>query len=181
MYAPKPYMQFKVTLTPVQRETFIPFNYQYPLSAVIYKKIAQADEGYAAFLHQKGYAQNDHSRHFKFFTFSNLQAKFRVVKTALKLQGNSVSFVLACHMPEFAENLVKGVFASQQLSIGDYTAQADFMVTQIEALPSLVSNSSSENILKINLKLLSPILIGRKTTEETMITFRRKMQILYRY
>ena len=87
-------MQFKITLTPLQRETFVPFNYQYPLSAVIYKKIAQADEGYAAFLHQKGYAQNDHSRHFKFFTFSNLQAKFIVVKEALKLQGNSVSFRL---------------------------------------------------------------------------------------
>ncbi len=155
-------MQFKITLTPTQRETYVPFNYQYPLSAVIYKKIAQADEGYAAFLHQKGYAQNDHSRHFKFFTFSNLQAKFIVVKEALKLQGNSVSFVLACHMPEFAENLVKGVFANQQLSIGDYTTQADFTVTQIEALPSLVATNSLEAIHTVNLKLLSPILTGRK-------------------
>lgn len=87
-------MQFKIILTPLQGETFVPFNYPYALSAVIYKKIAQTDEGYATFLHQKGYAQNDHSRHFKFFTFSNLQAKFMAVKTALKLQDSSVSFIL---------------------------------------------------------------------------------------
>lgn len=157
-------MQFKITLTPLQRETFVPFNYQYPLSAVLYKKIAQADEGYAAFLHQKGYAQHAHSRHFKFFTFSNLQAKFRVVKEALKLDGSSVSFVLACHMPEFAENLVKGVFANQQLSVGDHTAQADFTVTQIEALPSLVASNSLETINTVKLQLLSPIVVGRKNS-----------------
>src|SRR5579875_4105069 len=146
-------MQFKITLTPVQRETFVPFNYPYALSAVIYQKLAQADEGYADFLHQKGYAQNEHSRHFKFFTFSNLQARFIAVKEALKLQSSSVSFILACHMPEFAENLVKGVFANQNLSIGDRTAQADFTVTQIEALPSLVATNSLEPINTVNLKL----------------------------
>lgn len=135
---------------------------QYPLSAVIYGKIAQADEGYATFLHQKGYAQNDHSRHFKLFTFSSLQAKFIVVKEALKLQDHSVSFVLACHMPEFADNLIKGVFASRRLSIGDRTAQTDFTVTQIEALPWPVAINDLEMIAAIRLELLSPIIVSRK-------------------
>ncbi|WP_299286878.1 CRISPR-associated endoribonuclease Cas6 [uncultured Mucilaginibacter sp.] len=155
-------MQFKLTLTPLQRETFVPFNYQYPLSAVIYQKIAQADAGYAEFLHQKGYAQNRHSRHFKFFTFSNLQAKFIVVKEALKLQGNQVTFVLACHMPEFAENLVKGIFASQNLSIGDRTAQANFTISQIEAMPFPIASNQLETVHTLKLKLLSPMVVCRK-------------------
>lgn len=94
-------MQFKLTLTPVQRETFVPFDYPYALSAVIYRKLADADQQYASFLHGKGYAQNEHSRHFKFFTFSNLQGKFKVVKEALQLQERRLSFILTCHMPEF--------------------------------------------------------------------------------
>ena len=80
-------MQFKISLPPSPRETYVPSNYQYPLSAAIDQKIAQADEGYAAYLHQKGYAKNDHSQHFKFFTFSNLMGNFKAVKEALQLQS----------------------------------------------------------------------------------------------
>jgi len=80
-------MQFKLTLTPLQRETFVPFDYPYALSAVIYRKLANADQQYASFLHGKGYAQNEHSRHFKFFTFSNLQGKFKVVKRSIAVAG----------------------------------------------------------------------------------------------
>ncbi len=84
------------------------------------------------FCTRKATRKMTHSRHFKFFTFSNLQAEFIAVKEALKLQGSLVSFVLAWRMLEFAENSVKGVFANQQLSIGDRTAPADFTVTQYE-------------------------------------------------
>ncbi len=33
----------------------IPINYQYPISAAIYKFLQQADEEYARFLHDTGY------------------------------------------------------------------------------------------------------------------------------
>lgn len=58
-------MRFNLTLIPLHIRTHVPFNYQYALSAVIYHKLAQADENYAFFLHEKGYALNEHAKHFK--------------------------------------------------------------------------------------------------------------------
>jgi CRISPR-associated endoribonuclease Cas6 len=52
----------------------LPFNYQYPLSAAIYKIIQRADEAYAAFLHNEGYQRQGKS--FKLFTFSSIQTPF---------------------------------------------------------------------------------------------------------
>lgn len=151
-------MRFKLALVPTRTKTHVPFNYQYALSAVIYHKLAQANKDYASFLHQKGYAQNDHSKHFKLFTYSNLSGSFKVDKNALQLQGNETSFVLGCHMPEFAENMVKGIFANQRISIGDKTAQADFEVQQISAVADL----SFTGIQSRTLQLLSPLAVGKK-------------------
>jgi len=44
-------MRFRITLNAQDRYAVIPINYQYPLSATIYKIIHQADAAYAAFLH----------------------------------------------------------------------------------------------------------------------------------
>ena len=155
-------MRFKLTLLTMDGKIAVPFNYQYALSAVIFKKIANADQAYADFLHQKGYAQNDYSRHFKFFTFSNLQGKFEISNNTLKLQGNQTQFILACNMPEFAENLIKGVFADQHISIGDHSVQADFTVSQIEALPPLFTKEDEQTVHTVKLKLISPIVVCRK-------------------
>lgn len=155
-------VRLKLTLLSSNRETVVPYNYQYALAAVIFKKIADADQAYADFLHQKGYGQNDYSRHFKFFTFSNLQGKFVNSKNALKLQGNQSEFVLACHMPDFAESLIKGVFADQRISIGDRSAQADFTVSQIEVLPAVFSKEDEQTVHTVTLKLISPMVVGRK-------------------
>ena len=155
-------MRFKLSLCPGQMPGIIPFNYQYPLSAVIYKKLAQANEKYAAFLHEKGYATNDYSRHFKFFTFSNLQGKLLISNDSLKLQGNQVEFILACHMPAFAESFIKGFFADQKISIGDRSAQADFTVSQIEVMPVLFTKGDEQTVHSVKLKLISPIVVGRK-------------------
>jgi len=153
-------MQFILTLTSLQKETYVPFDYPYALSAVIYKKIADADQQYASFLHEKGYAQNEHSRHFKFFTFSNLQGKFKVVKEALQLQGQNLTLILACHMPEFAGNLVQGIFANQQFTLAGRGAKSAFTISQIETLP-LLFPVEEENRHTVKLQLLSPLVVGR--------------------
>jgi CRISPR-associated endoribonuclease Cas6 len=92
-------VRFKLTLLPTNRNTAIPFNYQYALSAVIYHKIAVASKEYAHFLHQKGYAVNDYSKQFKFFTFSYLEGKFSDAKGALVLQSPETGFLLAATCP----------------------------------------------------------------------------------
>lgn len=155
-------MRFYIHLSPAKPGASVPFNYQYALSAVIYKKIAAANEAYASFLHEKGYAQNDHSRHFKLFTFSNLSGKFAVHKNALHLQDDLTGFLLACHMPDFAESLIKGVFTDQHISIGDRSAQADFTVLRIEAMPAFFSKEHEQAVHTVKLKLISPIVVSRK-------------------
>ncbi len=50
----------------------LPLNYQYPLSAWIYKVLARGDRGFAEFLHEQGYKM-ENQKTFKLFTFSNLR------------------------------------------------------------------------------------------------------------
>ncbi len=55
----------------VQSETFgniLPINYQYELSAAIYRVLSNANEAYSSWLHENGFALN--GKKFKLFTFS---------------------------------------------------------------------------------------------------------------
>ena len=65
-------MRFKILLSPISTPSVIPINYQYPLSAAIYKVLDKADSDYAAFLHKKGYRAAGSLKNFKLFTFSDL-------------------------------------------------------------------------------------------------------------
>ncbi|MDR3695601.1 CRISPR-associated endoribonuclease Cas6 [Mucilaginibacter sp.] len=154
-------MRFKLTLLPTDKNTAVPFNYQYALSAVIYHKIANASLEYANFLHQKGYALNDHSKHFKFFTFSNLEGKFSASKGALVLQSPETGFLLCCHMPEFAAHLITGVFADQHIAIGGSGAKATFSIGQIISLPATFKDEDDSISHTVKLNLLSPLVVGR--------------------
>lgn len=49
-------MRFRLSLHTANHQ-LLPFNYQYPLSAAIYKVIQKADAGFAAFLHNTDYAK----------------------------------------------------------------------------------------------------------------------------
>ncbi|EHQ30576.1 CRISPR-associated endoribonuclease Cas6 [Mucilaginibacter paludis] len=152
-------MRFKLTLLPTGSKTTVPFNYQYALAAVIFKKVAAADEQYANFLHQQGYALNNYSKHFKFFTFSNLEGRFTPQQNALLLQGNQTGFVLCCHMPEFAAHLITGVFTDQLISIGGSGAVGRFRVEQIVSLPAAFKDD--DEIHTMQFKPLSPLVVGR--------------------
>ncbi len=67
-------MRFNLRLH-TEKFSLVPFNYQYPLSAAIYKIIQSADHAFAAFLHDTGYGKGHKS--FKLFTFSDIKTPFR--------------------------------------------------------------------------------------------------------
>ncbi len=73
-------MKFKLLLRCTQPQNTIPLNYQYPLSAAIYKILNRADAAYAQFLHDTGYRKTDSLKSFKLFTFSDLNVPFKVLK-----------------------------------------------------------------------------------------------------
>ncbi len=64
-------MRIKLTLGPVEKKCIIPINYQYPLSAAIYKILASGSLDYAEWLHQKGYLSPG-GKPMKLFVFSKL-------------------------------------------------------------------------------------------------------------
>ena len=148
-------MRFRITLTSVLRESIVPINYQYPLSAALYRIIAKGDTQYAAFLHEKGYGKG-----FKFFTFSQINVPFKIIGDRLHLLSNELNFQVAFHLPEAAENFVKGLFQSEKIDIADKKSKASFSVQSVESLPNPLQQYKENEIISIQLRPLSPVVAG---------------------
>lgn len=134
-------MRFKITLR-VNRKMFgnkIPINYQYEMSAAIYKILSSADTEFATWLHENGF-QMDNGKQFKLFTFSRLQIPrngFTIIKQSnqLELKSQTVDFQIS-FMPETStQTFIGGVFENRTFEIGRSGALVQFEVESIELLP----------------------------------------------
>ncbi|MDR1370301.1 MAG: CRISPR-associated endoribonuclease Cas6 [Dysgonamonadaceae bacterium] len=150
-------MNFKVTLYSTESNPCIPVNYQYPMSAALYRVIAKGDAGYAAFLHGTGYGKG-----FKFFTFSQIDCPFNINKEEkyMKLRGNELSFRISFHLPEAMENFIKGLFQSERIDIADKKYRASFVVKSVERLPDPLQTRKENEIVSVILKPNSMIVSG---------------------
>ena len=72
-------MQFKITLRCLDSEPVLPVNYQYELSAWIYRVIRYADADYAEYLHRNGH-RTPERKSFKLFCFSHLDVPQRRIE-----------------------------------------------------------------------------------------------------
>ena len=156
-------MRFSVTLVSTANNPVIPINYQYPLSAVIYKVLAEADAEYATFLHEKGYQVGDSLKRFKLFTFSDLQAKFKLRADCMHLLSHP-ELVISFHLPEAAQRFIKGLFRNREINIADKKSKATFLVEQVEALPSL--NLTNDTISTVEFDLQSMVICGKKKEKD---------------
>ncbi len=147
-------MRFSLTLTSTT-ETKIPINYQYPLSAAIYKILDRADREYASFLHEQGYGKG-----FKLFTFSQLECPFRIERDRFIILGHEISFQVAFHLPDAVENFIKGLFRTQQIEIGDKISKEIFSVTSVVTLPSPLKDFKEHEIVSAEVHPLSPLVAG---------------------
>jgi CRISPR-associated endoribonuclease Cas6 len=148
-------MRFILNLTALNIPQQLTLNYQYPLSAAIYKIIERADADYATFLHNQGY--NYGAKTFKFFTFSDLRTPFDIKGDRMVLQTNSATLTICFHIPDAAENFIRGLFMDQQLDIADNRSKASFVVQQVtaERLPDNINDTAL-------LQPMSPVVVGRK-------------------
>ncbi|MDT0689728.1 CRISPR-associated endoribonuclease Cas6 [Salegentibacter sp. F188] len=154
-------MKFKITLECFGNYRTLPINYQYPLSAAIYKIIDQADKEYAEFLHREGYGKG-----YKFFSFSDLKAKFRIHGDRMILQFPIVSFFINFHLPEASQHFIKGLFQFRKISIADKNSKVDFEVKNIEALENPLKTAKPNEIIEANFKPQSPIVCGIKNDKK---------------
>ncbi len=140
-------------------QDIIPINYQYPLSAAIYKILEKGDSEYAKFLHEEGYGKG-----YKFFTFSDLKLKFRLENgDRMRILNDYVEFFAHFHVPEASKTFIEGLFKSEHLTIADKKSKALFQVQSIESLQSPFDPLQSSNeIVQMLFKPASAVLVGVK-------------------
>lgn len=147
-------MTFLVCLRVLERG-MLPINYQYPMSAAIYRIINKGDAAYASFLHEEGYGKG-----FKLFTFSQLNVPFKIEVDRLKLLRNEANFKVAFHLPQAMESFVKGLFQSEEIVIADKQSKVSFSVNSVESLSNPLQQYNENEIVNITLKPLSPVVAG---------------------
>ncbi|SHN04219.1 CRISPR-associated endoribonuclease Cas6 [Cyclobacterium lianum] len=150
-------MRFLISLQREGKASFLPINYQYELSALIYKTLDRADSSFSRFLHEQGYLA--FGRRFRLFTFSRISFDtFRIVKDAGRIEhrGQGATFEISFMVARAAEEFIKGLFLDQVLVLGDKISQVPYRVAGIEALPPPVFKE------KMHYRGLSPIFLRRK-------------------
>ena len=148
-------MRFQLNLK-VDRHVFgnkLPINYQYELSAWIYRIIAQGDRLYAEWLHQNGYA--DKHRNFRLFVFSNIFSPgIKYENDRLILHSDKASFYLSLLPEKSTEAFIKGIFKEQVFTLGDRVSKVQFSVQQVELIPPPDFTNS------FVFKTLSPVVVS---------------------
>ncbi|MGB4204966.1 MAG: hypothetical protein WBJ84_05020 [Bacteroidales bacterium] len=92
-------------------KNILPVNYQYPISAWIYKTIHEGDHKFAEFLHNKGFEAG--SKSFKFFTFSMLgfdKGGYSINGDRLSILNKKARLELSFLIPDALQYFVKGLF-----------------------------------------------------------------------
>lgn len=130
-------MRFRLSLNRTTKQRMLPMDYQYYISAWIYKVLKQADEDFALFLHEKGYGKND-PKLYKLFCFSPLNFGKPILwkeKKLFEITVHEIELQISFDVPEAASNFIKGLFMQQAFYLGDKFNGIDFTVTQVEVLP----------------------------------------------
>lgn len=156
-------MQFKLTLRPTARQTLVPFNYAYRLSAFIYAVLADADAQYATFLHQQGYEYSP-TRRFKLFTFSDLiipNARIDPKAGGLWVTTPHIEWIVSFYVDKAAQHFIMGLFQDQRCVIATpkhraNPGRAEFIIERVEAIPLEISSTT------VTLRTLSPVVIAEK-------------------
>ncbi|WP_338395081.1 CRISPR-associated endoribonuclease Cas6 [Fulvitalea axinellae] len=132
-------------------------DYQYGLSAWVYRILRTADAEFSRFLHDTGY--QDGNKAFKFFTISELDlGAIRVWKDRklFELKGDTFSFRIGFLIDRAYTEFVKGLFQRREGFIGDRFNGLDFEVQGVEALPAPVFGRT------VRYRTLSPVFLSAK-------------------
>lgn len=150
-------MRFSLTLEAERERSIIPINYQYPLSAAIYKILAKGDKGYAKFLHERGYGKG-----YKFFTFSDLEIQYNRDGDRMILLEPLVKLIVCFQLPEASRTFVEGLFKSEQIVIADKNSRAVFRVQSIVSLPNPLLDYADVEVIQVLTRPISAVVAGNK-------------------
>lgn len=153
-------MRFDITfqLTKPEYENILPINYQYPLSAWIYKTLNRANSELSKDLHDEGYALG--TKQFKFFSFSNLRFPkygYQVLRPdRLRIKKNRCYLTISLAVDKTISSFVLGLFKEMTVRIGDRISQVSMEVHQI----SHIEETEFEEGKSYRFQTLSPVCVS---------------------
>ncbi|MGQ1889227.1 CRISPR-associated endoribonuclease Cas6 [Thermophagus sp. OGC60D27] len=130
-------MRFKITFNRTGKLCMLPMDYQYYISAWIYKVLMQADKDYSTFLHDQGYGQSP-TKLYKLFCFSRLhfgRPKLWKDRKLFEIDATTLWLKVSFDVPQAATTFIKGLFSDQECYLGNRFNGIDLKVTGVEALP----------------------------------------------
>jgi CRISPR-associated endoribonuclease Cas6 len=87
-------MKFKLSFQISGKNNIVPINYQYELSAWIYKTLNSGNSEFADWLHNHGYSTG--KKIFKLFAFSKIKpGKYKIVKDRMEIASGLLWFVIS--------------------------------------------------------------------------------------
>ncbi len=133
----------------------LPINYNYALSAAIYKLLRFGSEDFAEFLHNIGF--KNAGKTYKLFSFALRFNKFKIQNQTIHLLEPTAFLIITSPLiEEFIQNFIVGTFAQQKIEIISGEFKTVFYIEQIESLPPI----SFQN--KMKFIMLSPMILSTK-------------------
>lgn len=133
----------------------ISVNYNYALSAAIYKLLKFGSKEFTEFLHDVGY--KNAGKTYKLFSFALRFDKFRIKYDVITLLEQSCQLIISSPLiKEFIQNIVIGSFHEQKIEVVDNRIKTVFNIEQIETLPEPQLNTEEKFIM------LSPLILSTK-------------------
>lgn len=130
-------MRFIITIENTDVQT-VPINYQYPVSAWIYKIFSRADKHFTEWLHDRGYKFTGTGK-FNLFTFSGIQfqgANFKNEPSpSLVVPAGKHQFQVSFVLEEEATVFISALFMNQELYINSKEFRSTFLVTSVKHKP----------------------------------------------
>lgn len=111
----------------------LPINYQYELSAWIYKVIETGNEKYSAWLHENGF-QND-NKQYRLFSFSHLKiSNLKRIEDFILIQSQSMELEISFLPEKSTEEFVKGLFRNREFILGNRIYKTALIVDDIQIM-----------------------------------------------
>jgi CRISPR-associated endoribonuclease Cas6 len=167
-------MKFKITLNRTGKQCMLPMDYQYYLSAWIYKVIWKADPEFSSFLHTEGYTSG--YKQFKLFNYSPLnfgRPVFWKEKALFEIHTNQLFLSVSFHLAEAAEKFIIGLFNNQQVYVGDQFNGLELVVSQVERL------HEPEFTTTMNYRAVSPVVISLKEDNDKYAQYLSPVDVEY--
>jgi CRISPR-associated endoribonuclease Cas6 len=168
-------MTIELNLEPETYNYQIPLNYQYPLSAAIYKLIATSSEEFADWLHEIGY-KSGKGKPYKMFVFSKLSTspidKALLSKNILKSKGGLHFYFASPVNDKIILNFIQGAMQKGIIKIGAVDLpQTEFTIKSINMLPIITYENNQ------TYRTISPICVSNFNNGKVEYIFPNNEQI----